>query len=101
MLTLSTQMMGSLAKEKNLVFLIRSLESLLAGEDNLKLLFVGDGKIKAQLERETRTLGLDDKIIFTGYIPYDQVHGYYFLGDIFVTASLSEVFPLTIIEALS
>ena len=92
---------GRLSKEKNLVFLIRSLESLLAGEDNLKLLFVGDGKIKAQLERETRTLGLDDKIIFTGYIPYDQVHGYYFLGDIFVTASLSEVFPLTIIEALS
>lgn len=92
---------GRLSKEKNLVFLVRSLESLLAGEDNLKLLFVGDGKTKPGLERQTRTLGLDDKIIFTGYVPYDQVHSYYFLGDIFVTASLSEVFPLTIIEAQS
>jgi 1,2-diacylglycerol 3-alpha-glucosyltransferase len=93
--------LGRLSKEKNLVFLIRSLESLLVGEDNLKLLFVGDGKTKAELEREARALGLDDRIIFTGYVPYDQVHNYYFLGDIFVTASLSEVFPLTIIEALS
>jgi 1,2-diacylglycerol 3-alpha-glucosyltransferase len=92
---------GRLSKEKNLEFLIRSLRELLTAEDNLKLLFVGDGKTKAGLESQTRALGLENKVVFTGYVPYEEVHGYYFLGDIFVTASLSEVFPLTIIEALS
>jgi 1,2-diacylglycerol 3-alpha-glucosyltransferase len=92
---------GRLSREKNLLFLLKSLKGLLADTDDLKLLLVGDGRSKATLERVARAMDLDDRIIFTGYIPYGEIHNYYFLGDLFVTASLSEVFPLTIIEALS
>jgi 1,2-diacylglycerol 3-alpha-glucosyltransferase len=92
---------GRLSKEKNLGFLIRSLRTLLDEEDALQLLLVGDGTSRAELERAVRSHGLAGKTTFAGYVPYAQIHTYYYLGDIFVTASLSEVFPLTVIEALS
>ncbi len=92
---------GRLSKEKNLDFLVRSLHPLLASRQDVRLLFVGGGPIKRHLEALTRHLGLERRIVFTGYVPYLKIERYYFLADLFVTASLSEVFPLTVIEALS
>jgi len=92
---------GRLSKEKNLDFLVRSLHPLLASRQDVRLLFVGGGPIKRHLEALARRLSLEHRIVFTGYVPYLEIERYYFLADLFVTASLSEVFPLTVIEALS
>jgi 1,2-diacylglycerol 3-alpha-glucosyltransferase len=45
--------------------------------------------------------GLADKVVFTGFIPYAQVPRYMTSADVFVTASVSEVHPLTVIEAMA
>ena len=92
---------GRLSREKNLLFLLESLAPLLRETADLRMMFVGDGKQRAQLERASRSLGVSDRTVFTGYVPYEQVHDYFYMGDIFVTASLSEVFPLTVIEGLA
>jgi 1,2-diacylglycerol 3-alpha-glucosyltransferase len=40
-------------------------------------------------------------VIFTGMIPHDEVPGYLTVADAFVTASVTEVHPLSVIEALA
>ncbi len=92
---------GRLSREKNLVFLLESLAPLLREEADVRAVFVGDGKLRADLERASRALGVAGRTLFTGYVPFEQVHDYFYLGDMFVTASLSEVFPLTVIEGLA
>ncbi len=92
---------GRLSMEKNLAFLIESLSDLIRERPGVKALMVGSGQKKAELTELVSSKGLTDRIMFTGYIPYDQIHEYYSISDVFVTASLSEVFPLTVIEALT
>ena len=44
-------------------------------------------------------LGIAEHVIFTGMVPPTQVHKYYQLGDVFVSASTSETQGLTYVEA--
>ena len=62
-------------------------------------MIVGGGPAKESLESLSVELGISDKVIFTGMIPPTEVHEYYQLGDIFVSASTSETQGLTYIEA--
>ncbi len=65
------------------------------------LLFVGDGPYREELKQRTVSLGLEDRVIFAGMVKPDMVGMYYKLGDIFVSASVSETQGLTYIEAIS
>lgn len=61
------------------------------------LLLVGDGPIKAELEKETARLGLDSHVHFLGFrSDVDQI---YAASDLALLASYSESFPLALLEA--
>ncbi len=47
-------------------------------------LLVGDGAVRPELERQARTLGIAEEVIFTGRVPHAQVGDYYRLIDVFV-----------------
>lgn len=93
--------MGRIAPEKNLQLLVRSFEGLVKSINNAKLLIIGDGPELGTIRRMVRNLGLQDKISFTGLVEYDELINYLALGDAFVTASTSEVHPLSVIEAMA
>jgi glycosyltransferase involved in cell wall biosynthesis len=65
------------------------------------LLLVGDGPERGNLEDQVRRSGLEGKVAFTGLVEYDGLPGYLAVGDVFVTASVTEVHPLSVIEALA
>jgi 1,2-diacylglycerol 3-alpha-glucosyltransferase len=44
---------------------------------------------------------LEDSVIFTGAVPWEEVPYYYAISDVFATASVSETQGLTVIEAMS
>lgn len=90
---------GRLGNEKNLDELVRYFAHVLPEYKNLKFLIVGDGPARELLEELASSLGIRDKVIFTGMVPPTQVQEYYQLGDIFVSASTSETQGLTYIEA--
>jgi len=92
---------GRLGKEKNIHELIKLMEPLSKEVKNIKLLIVGDGPVRKELEEFSRELELAKYVIFTGMIPQEDVHKYYHLGDIFVSASTSETQGLTYIEAMA
>ena len=90
---------GRLSKEKNLIFLLRVLAEILKTKKDAILFLVGEGYQKEELRKAADDLKVGDNVRFTGFIPHDKVAPYYNASDIFVMSSLSEVMPLTVLEA--
>ena len=65
--------------------------------DNAKLLIVGEGNKRNDLEKYVKELNLEDKIIFTGY--RKNVEELMALMDVFVLTSLREGLPRVLVQA--
>jgi 1,2-diacylglycerol 3-alpha-glucosyltransferase len=93
---------GRLAPEKNLPFLLKSFAGVAQTLPNAHLLLIGSGL--QQFEEEIRNLvgelELAQRVRFTGRIAYDELPAYLAMCNIFVTASITEVHPLSVIEAM-
>ena len=92
---------GRLAPEKRLAFVLRAFAAVLADLPSTYLLIVGDGPERDNLEDRVVESGLAGRAIFVGNVSYDDVPGYLAMANAFVTASTSEVHPLSILEAIS
>lgn len=92
---------GRLGPEKNLPFLLRAFGGTAKTYENTKLLMVGDGPERDNLEDRVQYMGINEKVRFVGMVPYAEMPRYMAAGDAFVTASVTEVHPLSIIEALA
>ena len=93
---------GRIALEKNLPFLFDSFKGISQAIPNVHLLIVGSGV--QQYDDEIRSLvsemQLSDRVRFTGRITYDKLPAYLAMCNIFVTASVTEVHPLSVIEGM-
>ncbi|MBI5823379.1 MAG: glycosyltransferase [Chloroflexi bacterium] len=93
---------GRIALEKNLPFLLESFKGISQAISNAHLLLIGSGV--QQYDEEIRALvselQLDQRVRFTGLISYDQLPAHLAMCNIFVTASVTEVHPLSVIEAM-
>lgn len=92
---------GRVAAEKNLSFLLQVFNGVAEAYSNVHLLIIGGGPELEHLQSQALDLSQHDRIHFTGFIPYDELPRYMALADAFVTASVSEVHPLSVIEAMS
>ncbi len=90
---------GRLSPEKRSVQLLDSLIPLLQRRRNTAFVLAGAGPVRTKLEQTARRHGLQDRIIFTGLLPQRQVLELCTAADLFVTASLSENHPLSLLEA--
>jgi glycosyltransferase involved in cell wall biosynthesis len=90
-----------LAKEKNVDFLVRAFKFIHDTKKNVKLMIIGDGAVKEEIEQEAKDLGLEDSVIFTGFLATEDMASHYQAGDIFVFASLTETQGLVAVEAMA
>ena len=67
---------------------------------NTKLLIVGDGPLRPDLEKLTKELNLQDKVVFVGHVVPEKINAYYSQGNIFVRPSLSEGLGNVFLEAM-
>lgn len=91
--------LGRIGPEKNLPFLLQAFAAVVPIYPQARLLLVGDGPERERLEALAQKMGLANHVAFTGLVPYEEVPRYLTAGDIFSTASLTEVHPLSVIEA--
>jgi glycosyltransferase involved in cell wall biosynthesis len=69
---------------------------------DLRLVLVGDGRYRPELEERARSHGLVDRVIFRGQLPSgDAVRAELDRADIFVLPSRTEGLPRAIIEAMA
>ncbi len=94
---------GRLAPEKNLEFLIHSFAGVAQVFPNVQLLIVGGGQklFEEELHLLPSQLGITNRVRFVGMIPYDKLPSYLAMCDAFVTASVTEVHPLSVIEGMA
>ncbi len=91
--------LGRIAEEKRVFELLKICKEIVKKCETCKVLFVGNGPAHASLmNMSTREID-EGKIIFTGFVEWQKVHNFYETADIFITASLSEMHSMTILEA--
>jgi glycosyltransferase involved in cell wall biosynthesis len=66
-----------------------------------RLLFVGDGVLRGDLENQVRALGLDGKVIFTGLVPPGEVPRYAGIMDCVAHLSAREALSRALPQALA
>jgi len=89
--------LGRLVSLKGVHHLINALGNLQYSRDDWVCWIVGEGEKQAELEQQTKELGLVDKVIFLGN--RNNVAELLYVTDIFVLPSLIENQPLSVIEA--
>ena len=92
---------GRLGPEKNLNFLLRAFNGVAQAFDHVRLLILGDGPARADIEALASDFGLAGRVRFEGMIPYERLPAYLSMCDAFVTASVTEVHPLSVIEGMA
>jgi glycosyltransferase involved in cell wall biosynthesis len=92
---------GRLGPEKNLPFLVRSFAGIASAFPDVRLLLIGDGPERDNLQDLVHTMGIDKKVQFAGLVPYEELPTFLACADAFVTASVTEVHPLSVIEAMA
>ncbi|MCK8622348.1 glycosyltransferase family 4 protein [Prevotella sp. E13-27] len=95
---------GRLVRDKGIVELVEGFKRLreLHPEKVVKLLIVGSPEKRDALPQETLDfLSSDKSIIYTGFVPYNEIARYYSLMDTFILPSYREGFPTVVLEASS
>ena len=77
------------------------LPELLKSLPDLVYLIVGDGDDRDRLQRKAQTLGVADRVIFTGYIAESEKADHYRLADTYVMPGRGEGFGFVFLEAMA
>jgi glycosyltransferase involved in cell wall biosynthesis len=95
--------LGSIKKIKGSDVLLNAFLKLgdaYVKEKNLRLLFVGEGVMKSELEERVKKHCFQDYVIFFGNVSHEKVPEMYRVADIFVIPSFFEGTPISLLEAL-
>jgi glycosyltransferase involved in cell wall biosynthesis len=90
---------GRLETQKGHQFALDAMPLVLARHPRTRLLLVGDGALRASLEKQARAVGVADSVTFTGF--RRDVRRLLGVADVVALPSLWEGLPLTLIEALA
>ena len=89
---------GRFMPQKNHAFLIKIAEAAARAEPRFRLLLIGEGELRPEIESEVRQAGLSDRVVFAGLrsdIPFLMRN----VMDAFLLPSRYEGLPLVMIEA--
>jgi len=94
---------GRLSAEKHYDVLITAFSMMLMKHPNSRLVFVGGGPAREELEYIVKVLGIDAAVVFVGEISYTELtlKNYYSMGDVFVSSSTWDTQGLSVVEAMA
>ena len=90
---------GRMIEQKGQKYLLRAFKEVSDKNPNTVLIFLGSGVLEKELKEYTKSLGIENKILFAGIL--ENVYPIIAKSDCFVFSSLWEGFPNVLIDALS
>lgn len=88
---------GRFVEQKNHEGLLAIFAEVCKNRKDVKLLLIGDGKLKNRIEERAKEYQIEDKIIFEGVV--ENVNEYMSAMDVFLLPSLYEGLPVVCVEA--
>jgi glycosyltransferase involved in cell wall biosynthesis len=90
---------GRVTPEKNLGMLSTAMVRAVEQGADVHWLIIGDGSARREIESIVQPIR--SRVSFLGSLPRAEIPHYLNLADVFITTSLSEVNPISVIEALA
>lgn len=93
---------GAFRRYKGLDDLVRAFAQLVDDHD-VRLVLVGDGAEKANIEGLVTELGITDSVVFPGFVSDEELRRAYAAADLFVLPSptITESFGMVVMEAMA
>ena len=92
---------GRLTWQKGFDNLIKAFPTVLKEKPNSRLMIIGDGYMRLELENLTHTLGIRDKVIFTGFVNDTELLADMKAADLMVIPSRFEPFGMVALEGMA
>ncbi len=92
---------GRLGKEKSVDIMLSYFAEQIAQLDRIHIIIIGTGPQHEELMEQAKALGLEDRVHFAGKIPHEEVPPYYRASDVYLTASLSEMNSISMLEGMA
>ncbi|MDP6693086.1 MAG: glycosyltransferase family 4 protein [Phycisphaerales bacterium] len=89
-----------LAEHKGHDDILDALGEELLGNPSMKLLWVGDGRLRERLEKRINELGIENQVILTGLVQAEAIASYIAAMDLLVHPSYHEGLPRAVVQAL-
>ena len=94
---------GRLERRKGLGYLLDACAKVKRSFPNLRLIVVGPGiMLRLRYEKLVEDMNLTDNVVFTGFVPSDELPSYYHSADVFCApATGGESFGIVLLEAMA
>lgn len=91
---------GRISHEKNLSLLAEAMSLVVKKAPSVHLILVGDSPHGTYFHEFFRSFGLEKNVVWTGYMPREELPVIYSAADLFVFPSITETQGLVTIEAM-
>jgi 1,2-diacylglycerol 3-alpha-glucosyltransferase len=92
---------GRLAQEKNWQVVLEAIQKISGKHPELRMVIIGDGPEKDNLQALASELGISERVAFTGELPFSEIPSYLKAADVFTFASITETQGLVTMEAMA
>ncbi|MCB0405032.1 MAG: glycosyltransferase [Bdellovibrionales bacterium] len=92
---------GYLQTRKGVYELLLALENLVKKRRDFLLIFCGEGPERSELEKRVKEKNLERNVLFSGFIPPENMANWYQAADLFVLPSHVEGMPNALMEAMA
>jgi len=91
---------GRITLQKGPEYFLTVAKKVLEYEQNVLFVMAGSGDMEFQMMRQAASLGISDKVLFTGFLRGEELAHIFKLADVFVMPSVSEPFGIAALESI-
>jgi len=92
---------GRLAPRKGVHYLLQAMPRIIKYFPKARLVVVGTGPLGHYLKDLSKRLGLQDSVMFRGYVSDEEIRRLFAFADVVVVPSIFEGCPLVLLEAMA
>jgi glycogen(starch) synthase len=93
--------LGRITMQKGPEYFLAAAKKVLQVIDNVKFIMAGSGDMMPKIVELAASMGLGNKVLFTGFLTGEDVNRAYKMADLYVMPSVSEPFGISSLEAMN